>query len=151
MGLLEADILDEVLGNDELLFHLTAGCDGLTDNDTLGLRLEQDTSLGDGRSVALLLLLDTDAGESDLEDTDTLGTDLLSEFEVVFHRLTEFREHGSDITLLYTRLLLDILSELLRLDEILVIHCLGVEPAIGCRTWVVVLCFNKFLTHSLNF
>jgi hypothetical protein len=41
-----------------------------------------------------------DAGEADFEDADALELHLLTEFEEVLHRASEFIEHGLDVRFL---------------------------------------------------
>ena len=83
MGLLEHHVLDQVLGHDILLLYLAVLL-LLTHDDSLGLGLEQHAAGGDGLRVAVLGLCHADAGESHLEDTQTLDAHLLTQFEVLF-------------------------------------------------------------------
>ena len=130
MRLLEDDILDERLRHDILLLDDTI-LDGLAHDDTLRLGLEEHTAGGDGGSATVFELGDTDAGETYLEDADALEVDLLPHLEVVLHGLTQFGEHGDDVTLLDTGLRLDELRKLVGSYEALVIDSLGVVLAIG--------------------
>ena len=149
MRLLEDDILDERLRHDILLLHDTI-LDGLADDDTLCLGLEEHPTGGDGGSATVLELGNADAGESYLEDADALEVDLLPHLEVVLHGLTEFGEYGDNVTLLDTGLRLDELRKVVGSYKALVIDSLGVVLAIGCRLGVLVLGLDVLLTHRLN-
>ena len=144
VGLLEDHILDEGLGHDVLLLHLTVLV-LLADDDTLSLGLEEHTARGDGGGTAVLLLGDTDAGETDLEDADAGEVDLLAELEVVLHGLAQLSEHGDDVASLHTGLRLDVVGQVLGLDELAVVHGLGVVLAVGDRLGVLVLTLDKLL------
>ncbi len=144
VGLLEDHILDEGLGHNVLLLHL-AVLVLLTDDDTLSLGLEEHAARGDGGGTAVLLLGDTDAGETDLEDADAGEVDLLAELEVVLHGLAQLSEHGDDVASLHTGLRLDVVGQVLGLDELAVVHGLGVVLAVGSRLGVLVLTLDKLL------
>ena len=149
MCLFEDDILDERLRHDILLLHDTI-LDGLADDDTLRLGLEKHPAGGDGGSATVFELGDSDAGEAYLEDADALEVDLLPHLEIVLHGLTQFGEYGDDVTLLDTGLRLDELRKVVGAYKALVIDCLGVVLAIGCRLGVLVLGLDVLLTHRLN-
>ena len=144
VGLLEDHILDEGLGHDVLLLHL-AVLVLLADDDTLSLGLEEHTARGDAGGAAVLLLGNTDAGEADLEDADAGEVDLLAELEVVLHGLAQLGEHGEDVASLHAGLRLDVVGQVLGLDELAVVHGLGVVLAVGDRLGVLVLTLDKLL------
>ena len=75
MGLFEDHILDEVLGDDVLLLHLTVLL-LLAHDDTLALGQEQDAAAGDGLGVAVVDVGHTDAGEAYLEDAKAFDAHL---------------------------------------------------------------------------
>ena len=148
MSLFEDHILDELLRHHVLLLHRTVTTLLLTYHHSYCLRLEQNAARGDGVGAAVLGLVDTDAGESHLEDADTLQVDLLTELEVMFHSLTQLLKNGDDVGALHTGLLLDVVSQTFGRDELLIIDCLGKELAVGAVVLVVVLGFNKSLCHN---
>ena len=78
MGLFEDHILDEVLGDDVLLLHLTVLL-LLAHDDTLAFGQEQDAAAGDGLGVAVVDVGHTDAGEAHLEDAQAFYADLLAQ------------------------------------------------------------------------
>ena len=149
MGFLEDDVLQQGDGIDILLLHRAVLFLLLTDHDTGRLWLEEHTTGGDGGGRAVLELRHADRAEADLEDTYTVELDLLSQFEEVLERLTEFLEHGLDVGLLHGGLTLDEVSEFLGTDEMIVIHGLGKVLPIGFAVTVLVLGFDKFLCHKL--
>ena len=132
MELLEGHILDQGLGVDILLHHLAVLLAGAGD-DALGLGLEQHAARGDGRCRAVLRLRHTDAGEAYLEDADACQTDLLTHAQEVLHGGTQLVEGSLDVTALQRGLCLDEVGNLVGLDELLVIHGLGVILAVRLR------------------
>ena len=92
--------------------------------------------------------LDTDAGEAHLEDADAVQLHLLTQLEEVLHGTAQLVEHCDDVASLHACLKLDVLGECLGPDEVLVVDCLGEVLAVGIGTRILVLHFNKFLTHS---
>ena len=150
VGFLEYDILDERLDDDVLLNDLVVLVFGLTDDHTLTLRLEEYPAGGDVLSTAVILVVDTDAGESYLEDADAVETHLLTQLEEVLHGTAELVEDGLDVGFLDRCLGLDEISELLGLDEVLVVDRRCEPLAEGSAVVVGVLEFFELLTHVLN-
>ena len=149
MRLLEDHILQQRNSIHILQLHCAITLLLLANHHSHCLRLEQHTSCGDGRCRTVLLLSHTDTAEAHLHDTDTVELDLLSQFEEVLHRLTEFLKHGLDVTLLHRCLTLDEVRQFLGADEVVVIHRSGVVLSVALRiVLVLVLCLNKLLTHK---
>ena len=146
-GFFEDDVLDEGLIDDELLNDLSLLVDSLTDNHSLALGLEQNTTGGDGLGTTIILGGCTDATETDLEDADAVEANLLTQLEEVLQGTTELIKDGLDIGLLHCGLSLDELSQLLGLDEALIVDRCGEPLAIGCGLVVLVLDFTKLLAH----
>ena len=96
-GLFEGDVLDEGLGDNELLNNLTLLVDCLTDNDTFALGLEQNTTGRDGLGTTIVLGGSTDGTESHLEDTNAIELYLLAQFEEVLQSTTKLVEYGLDV------------------------------------------------------
>jgi len=150
MSLLEDDVLDESLGNDILLLDAAIGLLLLSYDDALTLGLEEYTTGSDSGGSAVFLLVDTDRGESYLEDANACEMDFLTEFEIVLDSLTQLLKHGDDVALLHRGLGLDELGELFSLDELRIIHCLRKVLVVGFVETVVVFGFNVLLTHNLK-
>ena len=148
MSLLEHHVLHQGLGDDVLLFDRAVLLLLLTDDHSLGLRLEQHAARGDRGGGAVVLLRHADGGEAHLEDADAVEVDLLAQFEEVLHGLAQLLQHGDDVTALHRCLRLDESRQLLGLDKLLVIHGLRIVLAIGGRLVVLVLCLNVLLTHD---
>ena len=100
VGLLKGDVLDERLGVDILLLHLTVGGDALSHHDAFRLRLEEHTARGNRRGGAVHEFLHADARESHLEDADASQPNLLAQFEEVLDGLAQFGQRGHDVALL---------------------------------------------------
>ena len=147
VGLLKDNILDEGLGDDELLHDLALLVRGLTNDDTLALGLEEDTTGGDVLCAAVLLVVCPDGTEAHLEDADAVEAYLLTQFEEVLHGTAELVEDGLDVGLFDRCLCLDEIGELLGLDEVLIVDRRGEPLAKGCGVVVGVLEFFEFLTH----
>ena len=150
VGLLEDHVLDEGLDDDELLNDLSFFVRGLADDDTLALGLEEHATGGDVLRTAVLLLDNTDAGESHLEDADAIETYFLTEFEEVLHGTAELVEDGLDVGLLHRSLGLDELGQFLGGDEMLVVDSRGEPLTVGGRVVVGVLEFFEFLGHNFE-
>jgi len=149
VGFLERHVLDEGLGDHELLHDLALLVDGLTDHDALALGGEDHAADGDVLGAAVVPRGGSDAREAHLEDADAVEAHLLSEFEEVLHGAAQLVEHGLDVALLDRSLGLDEVGQLLGLDEVLIVDRRGKPLAVGRRLVVLVLNFLKFLTHNL--
>ncbi len=138
MRLLEDHVLDELLGDGELLLDRAVGASLIARHHPYGLRGEDDPSGGDVLCPAVVGVFDSDTREADLEDADALQFYLLSQFEEVFHGCAQFVEYCDDVGALDTCLCLDELRQLLGLDECLVVDGGSEALAEGGRTVVVV-------------
>ena len=133
VGLLEDDVLQQRLGVDVLLLHLTTGVHGLAYYDALCLRLEQYASASDGVGRAVLFLCDADAREADLEDADACQADLLTHLHEVLHGGAQLVQGSLDVTTLQRGLRLDEVGNLVGLDELLVVDGLGIVLVVRLR------------------
>ena len=148
VGLFEDDVLQHGDGIDVLLLDRAVIHLLLTDHDTSGLGLEEDTTGGDGLRATVLELGDADRAEAYLEDADAIELDLLTHLEEVLEGFAQFLEHGLDVALLDGGLSLDELSEFLGTDKVVVVDSRGEVLALSLAVAVLVLGFNKFLRHN---